>query len=108
MIPPQQLQALLDLGEIRVRQRNRANVGIVAVPCAVEVVGHDIEPVHRRIDRDDIEMLHVPVRRGLGGINDGLLRFSLPDARRLTIVIERPKRLPVPSSALRKFRRKAG
>lgn len=62
VIPPEQLQALLDLGEIRMRQRNRANVGIVAVPCTVEVVGHNIEPVHRRIDLDDIEMLHVPVR----------------------------------------------
>jgi hypothetical protein len=62
LIAPKELHCQVDLGQIGVSIDIRAKIFIGIVPSAVQIIGHDIEPVNCLFDLDNVKVLHIPVR----------------------------------------------
>lgn len=67
VVAPQQLQAVVDHGQVCVCEGNGTDGGDVAVPDAVDVVCHDVEPVQPRLQFLEVEAAHILVAGGLTG-----------------------------------------
>jgi len=61
IVSPKEIETLADLCDIRMSHRVSSNEGIGRIPSAVEIIGHDVKPIDYRVDRNDIEIPHVPV-----------------------------------------------